>query len=151
MAEKFESARNIKRLNEHKRIIEILELVMSVQFFLCGILDKMRKNDPEWFAHNEAAFGEIALIHGDEIVPSSRFLKLILHNVGEYILNEDEDLSALQILQNAFQKAIDAKIFNQKICIFQRTKDGMAFQAVKDKLCPASNFLANLVLKELKV
>jgi len=150
LVEKFEDENNIKRLNEHKKITEIMELVMSIQKFLCEVLDEMRNKDPEWFKENEAAFGEIALFYQNKIVPSSRFLKLVLHNVGEYILNQYEDLSPLVILRNAFQEAVDRKVFNQKICIFRKTKDGMLFEAIKDKICPASNFLANLVLKELK-
>jgi len=149
MVERFESPRNIARLNNHPKIREILELVMSVQYFLCEVLEEKRKNEPDWFKENEAVFGEIALFDGAQIVPSSRFLKLILHNVGEYIVREDKDKTSLEILKGAFKKAVDAKIFHQKICIFRKTNKGIVFESVKDKVCPASGFLANLVLNEI--
>lgn len=150
MVERFESVENIREINNHPKIKEVLELVMSIQKFLCEILDRKRVNDPEWFSDNEAVFGELALFDGDKVVPSSRFLKLILHNIGEFVLMEDESLPAIDILRNAFQRAINHHVFQQKICIFSTTSDGgMVFEAVKDKVCPASGFLATLVLQEL--
>lgn len=150
LQERFEDTENIQQLNALPQIQEIIEILLGIQLSICDTLEELRREDPKWFNDNSIAFLEIATVdENNEIVPSSRLLKLILHNVGEYLIKTDLNVSPEAALVTALQEALKHSVFHQKISIFTKTDNGIRFDGVADKICPARTALSQIIMNQL--
>lgn len=142
-----ESDSEIESINNSKNIIPVAELLLGLQIAICEAIRRIKAKDPVWFKANSIAFSEIATtnINGD-IVPSSRFLKILIHNLSEYFIKEDDKASPDKILQNSITFAVRDGIFNQKVIVFKKTGENEFIIAdIIDKVCPARQGLLNLI------
>lgn len=150
LQERFETDENVRKLNDFPSIIQIAEIILGIQLSIVETLKVIRKENPGWFNDNSLAFEEIAILdENNNIVPSSRLLKLVIHNIGEYVIKSEPNSFPETVLFNALQGALKNNVFHQKILIFDEMKDGIRFDGVIDKVCPARNALSQIIINQL--
>lgn len=150
LQERFESIENVKKLNSFTNITQIAEIILGIQISICKTLEELRKENQQWFEDNSIAFEEIAILdENNKIVPSSRLLKLIIHNIGEYLIQSNGSTSPETALFNALQEGLTNTVFHEKISIFQKTDKGIRFDGVVDKVCPARSALSQIIMNQL--
>jgi len=148
--ERFESVENVRKFNTFPSITKISEIILGIQLSICRTLEELRQEDSGWFEDNSIAFEEIAILdENNKIVPSSRLLKLIIHNIGEYVIKSTSNIPPETTLFNALQEALKNDVFHQKISIFQKTENGIRFDGVVDKKCPARSALSKIIINQL--
>jgi hypothetical protein len=127
---------------------KIAELILGIQISLCEVLKSIQAKDEEWFENNSIAYEEIATVdNNNQIIPNSRFLKILIHNLGEYLVTSPQNIKTETLLFEALQKALSENIFYQKICVFRTTDNQhIRFDGIADKVCPARSPLAKICL-----
>lgn len=146
LQERFENVENIIELNSFPKIKEIMELILGIQKCMLDVLEKVKITDTEWFNSNSIAFLEIAFEdENKKLVLSSRFLKLILHNIGEYLLKHKDEKSEAICLLESTKDALRDDVFHQKISLFQNTEEGIRFDGIVDKVCPARTAISKIM------
>jgi hypothetical protein len=152
MQERFESEEDVEALNNLPQLKKMLEIILGIQMSIVKVLDAVRQSDPEWFVSNSVAFEEFAILDEQgSMVPSSRLLKLIVHNMGHLFTGFEDEVPPETILFNAFSKALRTDVFHQKICVFKKVGDKFILDSIVDKVCPARKALVQIMLNRLRL
>lgn len=109
------------------------------------IQDQVHKN-PEMIKYTRA-FSEVVLFPIDGaryFFPSSRFLKITLHNWGAYFL-EATNSSNKDILAYAADSAAKDNIYLQNIFMFREEDGETRLHGIKPVVCPASEAVGQMV------
>ncbi len=90
-----------------------LEDILGIQVRLCEIIQLFLEENPE-LRGGRIAFSEVALWDEEpnEMVPSTRLLKILVHNWGKYLL-ERSNSSLDVMLRHAVCRALEDEIYRQ--------------------------------------
>jgi len=145
--EKFESSEQINAVNEFlERRLDLIEDILGIQQALCLCVQDLVKKNPEMLKYTRA-FSEIVLFPVDgafNFFPSSRFLKVILHNWGGYFL-EAKNKSNAEILRHSIHRALQDGVYLQNIFIFRKNDDNIRLHGIKPIICPAREAVGKMV------
>lgn len=125
---------------------EIVPDLLGMQMHLCDAINLFLVENPE-FAGSSIAFHEIALWDTDvnKVIPSTRFLKIILHNWGIYFLEKPHS-SIDVMLRHAIYRALEDELYHQNIFIFRRVDGVMRLYGTAFKVCPAKLAVGKMML-----
>lgn len=145
MQERFESPQEVQRAN---KILsdrpEIIRSILGIQKKICEFLKLEVEKNPQ-LKESSIAFGEIALFDNTtDLIPSSRFLKIILHNWGKYF-GEDPTMSVSAILKLAINSALKEEIYFQNIAIFKTENNHLILKGITPKVCPARTLIGRMI------
>jgi hypothetical protein len=139
LQERFESPEEIAKVNNFiTKRTDVLEAILGIQIALCEKIKSFLSARPD-LRGASLAFSEIAMVNDDSsitAVPNSRFLKIVLHNIGKYFL-EVSGQSPAHILNHAFRRALENNIYVQSNFLFRRYGDKTLCHGVIVKACPA--------------
>lgn len=76
-------------------------------------------------------------------------IQLSICRVLEELRQEDPKWFEEHSIINALQEALKYNVFHQKICLFKKTNEGIRFDGVVDKVCPARNALSQIIMNQL--
>jgi len=150
LQERVDSVEEVRRLNSLVKLRpEILEGILGIQVRLCEMLELFLQENPD-FKGGRIAFSEVALWNEElgEMIPSTRLLKILIHNWGRYFL-ERPNSSLNAMLRHAVCRALEDEIYRQDIFIFRRGEDGMRLFGVASKVCPARTAVGKMMLHYL--
>lgn len=150
LQERVDSVEEVKRFNEFIVLRQdILSSILGIQARLCEMIELFLNENPE-FKGGRIAFSEVALWDDgtDEMTPSSRFLKILVHNWGMYFL-ERPNSSFDVMLRHAVCRALEDEIYKQDIFIFRRFEDKIRLHGVVSKVCPARLAVGKMILHYL--
>jgi hypothetical protein len=128
---------------------DLVRGILGIQVELCREILAFLSKNPE-LQDGTLAFSEIALWNeatGD-MTPSTRLLKLILHNWSMYFL-EKPRAPLNELLRNAAKKALDEGIYNQSIFVFRTDGGEVKLYGVTPKVCPARLAVGQMILHYL--
>ncbi|OYU47325.1 MAG: hypothetical protein CFE31_17575 [Rhizobiales bacterium PAR1] len=116
---------------------DIFSAILGVQLRLCRVVEEMFSEDGS-LRGSSVAFSEIAILDPTDntIFPSSRFLKIIVHNLGRF-MPEVALSNPLTTLAAAAQKGAMAGVFRQRVAIFQPEGENYRLDGFVEKACPA--------------
>jgi hypothetical protein len=150
LQERVDSVEDVKRFNEFIAARQdILSNILGIQVRLCETIELFLNENPD-FKGGRIAFSEVALWNErtGEMTPSSRFLKILIHNWGIYFL-ERPNSSCDVMLRHAVCRALEDEIYKQDIFIFRRFEDKIRLHGVVLKVCPARLAVGKMILHYL--
>lgn len=150
LQERVDSVEEVKRFNEFiASRKDILSNILGIQVRLCEMIELFLNENPN-FKGGRIAFSEVALWdeRTGEMTPSSRFLKILIHNWGMYFL-ERPNSSCDVMLRHAVCRALEDEIYKQDIFIFRRFEDKIRLHGVVSKVCPARLAVGKMILHYL--
>ena len=151
LQERFESNDEICRINESiEKRPELIPTILRVQQEICYVLNKYIDEDRTRL-RDIIAFGEIALYDDKKevCIPSSRFLKIIIHNWGRYFSELNPNDSVRDVVKHALTRALEDELYFQRICIFRNNNDVIKLYGIVPKVCPARTVVGRLVSQYL--
>lgn len=150
LQERCDTVDEVRRMNALIRVRQdLVRGILGIQVELCREILAFLSKNPE-LQDSTLAFSEIALWNEatGEMTPSTRLLKLILHNWGKYFL-EKPRAPLNELLRNAAKKALDEGIYNQSIFVFRTHEEEVRLYGVAPKVCPARLAVGEMVLHYL--
>lgn len=150
LQERCDSIEEVRSINAlvHSRP-EMLAELLGIQLKLFRAIELFLETNPQYRGAN-ISFSEVALWDEatGEMIPSTRFLKIILHNWGVYFL-EKPNASLDVMLRHGIYRALEDEIYQQNIFIFRRPQDVMRLYGVVSKVCPARLAVGKMVMHYL--
>jgi len=145
LQERCDLAENIQNLNGLlTRRPEIIDSLLAIQREICKKINSFLKEFPE-FEHDTLAFSEFGLWNRhNQQIPSTRLLKIILHNWGMFFL-EVADTPFSEMVKHAARRALEENIYKQTIFIVQGAPNERAVHSVITKVCPARTAIGEIL------
>lgn len=140
--ERGQTAQEIEQLNALLfNRPEVIAAVLHLQAVLCERLKEFMTLDPS-YPEGGMAFSEIALPDDSwsNPIPSSRFLKVMIHNVGPWML-EFRNAPPKELLACAIRATKISRAFSQIIPVFRTENGAVSLMGFEKKTCPAVHAL----------
>ena len=125
---------------------DFIPSMLGIQLQLCDMAKLFFQRNPH-LQSGSIAFSEVLLWNNEtgETTPSTRLLKLLIHNWGRYFL-EKPTLSLGPLMRHAVLRALENEIYHQNIFIFRRSGSQVHLYGVTPKVCPARQVVGQMVL-----
>lgn len=151
LQERPESPEQVARINAFfDRRPDVIAAILGIQRSICNSLGDWMRRAPD--GQNLArAFTEIAFVIPEwhVVIPSSRFLKVVAHNLGEFFaLRPDAPVAAC--LKDALKQAKASQIYAQHVFVFKRNQVGILCGGTEIVPCPASSFVSRVIDIQLR-
>ena len=121
-----------------------IEELIGIHITMVADLQRWFDADPERWA-TVRAFREIALVNADgKVVPNSRFLKILMHNWGEFIASHPV-ANIADVVSFCTSEARLNRIFEQNILVLRRHEKVWTLFGIAHRSCPAAASLGSLI------